>query len=318
MNLVLKNKVITTVFILAGILLLPSISIRPAQAELGKALKEFQDAFRMVAKNVKPAVVNVTASRTSAPNRSIPDYEGLFENHPFREFFGDEFLRRFFGAPGGGRRERDVGIGSGFIFDPRGYILTNRHVIRGADEIIVTLESEKKYRAKLVGEDPKTDIAVLKIAGRSFPYVPLGNSKSLEVGDWVVAVGNPFGLMRTVTAGIVSATGRNKMGILDIEDFIQTDAAINPGNSGGPLVNLEGQVVGINTAILSKTGGNMGIGFAIPSNVVKKLVGDVFAGKASPPRVSAPRRVQKPKNAVNYDPKRQRNSAPKGFIGELR
>jgi serine protease Do len=296
--------------------------LSPANAELGKGLKEFQEAFRSVAKNVKPAVVNVSAIKSS--NRpSNSDMESLFEKHPFREFFGDEFLRRFFGAPNDGRGNQQVGIGSGFIFDPRGYILTNRHVIRGAGEIVVTLESEKKFRAKVVGEDPKTDLAILKIDGKNFPYAPLGDSRGLEVGDWVVAIGNPFGLMRTVTAGIVSATGRNSMGILDYEDFIQTDAAINPGNSGGPLVNLEGQVIGINTAILSKSGGNMGIGFAIPSSAVKKLVDAVYAGKGTGSRALLPENNQhkSKKTGLPSDLEtrnQKQHESTRGFLGDLR
>ncbi len=269
----------------------------PAVAELSKGLREFQDAFRTVVKNVKPAVVNVSSVKTVVARRQGPDLDPFFENHPFREFFGDEFLRKFFGAPNGSQRQRQTGIGSGFIFDPRGYIVTNRHVIKGADEIIVTLESEKKYRAKVVGEDPKTDVAIIKIDGKNLPYAPLGDSRSVEVGDWVLAIGNPFGLMQTVTAGIVSATGRNHMGILAKEDFIQTDAAINPGNSGGPLVNLEGKVIGINTAILSQSenggsfAGNMGIGFAIPVHLIKRLADPVLAGKSlAPPKPGPPQR----------------------------
>jgi serine protease Do len=144
-------------------------------------------------------------------------------------------------------------------------------VIKGADEILVTLEAKKQFKARLVAADPKTDVAVLKIEGGPFPYAKLGTMRTLEVGDWVLAIGNPFGLMKTVTAGIVSAKGRSDMGILDYEDFIQTDAAINPGNSGGPLVNIDGEVVGMNTAILSRSGGNMGIGFAIPIDIIRKV-----------------------------------------------
>jgi len=206
-----------------------------------------------------------------ASRGNIPQLDPFLENHPFREFFGDEFLRKFFGAPGPIERQKQQGIGSGFIFDPRGYILTSRHVIRGSEEILVTLEAKKQYKARVIAADPKTDVAVIKIEGGPFPYARLGSTRTLEVGDWVLAIGNPFGLMKTVTAGIVSAKGRSDMGILDYEDFIQTDAAINPGNSGGPLVNIDGEVVGMNTAILSRSGGNMGIGFAIPIDIIKKV-----------------------------------------------
>jgi serine protease Do len=237
-----------------------------------RGASELQQAFRAVVKEVKPAVVNVSATRLVASGGRVPNLDPFLENHPFREFFGDDFLRKFFGAPSPTERHKQQGIGSGFIIDPRGYILTSRHVIKGSDEILVTLEAKKQYKARVVAVDPKTDVAVLKIEGGPFPYAKLGSVRTLEVGDWVLAIGNPFGLMKTVTAGIVSAKGRSDMGILDYEDFIQTDAAINPGNSGGPLVNIDGEVVGMNTAILSRSGGNMGIGFAIPVDIIRKVV----------------------------------------------
>jgi serine protease Do len=169
----------------------------------------------------------------------------------------------------------------------------------GADEIQVTIEGKKKFKATVVGADPKTDVAIIKIDGHNLPSVKLGDSKTLEVGDWVLAVGNPFGLMQTVTAGIVSAKGRSDMGILDFEDFIQTDAAINQGNSGGPLVNIEGEVVGLNTAILSKSGGSVGIGFAIPVNVIKKVVDAAFSKRLATPggNNSSPQRPFVPRKA---------------------
>jgi serine protease Do len=245
-----------------------------SQSVAARGMKDLQTAFRAVAKNVKPAVVNVSSVRIMTARNPMSEMDPFFENHPFREFFGDDFFRRFFGAPNGNGslKQRQVGLGSGFIIDPRGYILTNGHVIKGADEIMVTVGTKKKYKARVIGADAKTDVAILKIDGGRFPFARLGDPRSLEVGDWVLAIGNPFGLIQTVTAGIVSAKGRNDMGILDFEDFIQTDAAINPGNSGGPLVNIEGEVVGMNTAILSRSGGYMGIGFAIPSNILKKVV----------------------------------------------
>jgi serine protease Do len=252
--------------------------VKGQRSAVGKA-RELQDAFRHISRTVKPAVVNVSAVRNIRAREFAPDVDPFFESHPFfREFFRDELFREFLRPRGRARRFRQQGLGSGFLFDPRGYILTNRHVIKGADEIVVTLKGDKKYKARLVGADPKTDVAIIKIDGHGFPYARLGNSKGLEVGDWVLAIGNPFGLMKTVTAGIVSAKGRNKMGILPYEEFIQTDAAINPGNSGGPLVNIDGYVVGMNTAILSRSGGYMGIGFAIPINVVKKIVRLAMSG----------------------------------------
>ncbi|MGO9567880.1 MAG: trypsin-like peptidase domain-containing protein [Desulfomonilaceae bacterium] len=257
-------------------------SIALGQAVPNRGLKELQEAFRFVARTAKPAVVNVSAVKI-ASRQTSPDLDPFFQNHPFREFFGDEFFRQFFGGPSGTQRYRQQGLGSGFIIDPRGYIVTNRHVIAGADEIQVTLEGKKKFKATVVGADPKTDVALIKIDGRNLPSVKLGDSKTLEVGDWVLAVGNPFGLTQTVTAGIVSAKGRSDMGILDYEDFIQTDAAINQGNSGGPLVNIEGEVVGLNTAILSKSGGSVGIGFAIPVNIIKKVVDAALSKRLATP-----------------------------------
>jgi serine protease Do len=183
-----------------------------------------------------------------------------------------EFWRRFFGGriPGGQQRMR--GVGSGFIIDQNGTILTNYHVVDGAEKIVVTLSDGKNYDAEVIGKDQKTDIAVLKIdAGQNLPVVTFGNSDRMEVGEWVMAIGNPFGLDHTVTSGIVSAKGR-RIGAGPYDNFIQTDASINPGNSGGPLINLRGEVVGINTAIFSQSGGNIGIGFAIPTNTVKELL----------------------------------------------
>lgn len=244
-------------------------------------VRGLQEAFRVVAKAVKPAVVNVSAVRIITARES-PELDPLLENHPFREFFSDPFFRRFFQIPED-RRFKQQGIGSGFIFDPKGFIFTNRHVIKGADEITVTLGEKQKFRAKLFYADPKTDVAILKIEGNNFPYAILGSSSTLEVGDWVLAIGNPFGFVQTVTAGIVSAKGRSEMGILDYEDFIQTDAAINPGNSGGPLVNIDGQVVGMNTAIFSKSGGYMGIGFAIPVDLMKTRLAEAMSRSKIPP-----------------------------------
>lgn len=275
---------ISVIICLAAALAFASVPVctdRTAQAQNTaiEGLKSLQTTFRSIAKTVTPAVVNVSSVRTIAQRYAGPDTDPFFENSPFREFFGDEFFRRFFEVPGKSRPYKQQGLGSGFIFDPRGFLFTNRHVIEGADEVWVTVNSKKKYPAALVFADPRTDVALLKVDAQHLPYAPLGDSKSLEVGDWVLAIGNPFGLTQTVTQGIVSAKGRHDMGILPMEDFIQTDAAINPGNSGGPLVNLDGQVIGMNTAIFSRGGtGNIGIGFAIPVNILKKVARDA-AGK---------------------------------------
>ncbi|MFO0768034.1 MAG: DegQ family serine endoprotease [Nitrospiraceae bacterium] len=185
----------------------------------------------------------------------------------FRRFFGEEWMKRF-EAP---KERKERGLGSGVIVDPNGLIITNNHVVNKADEIKVFLSDKREFKAKLVGTDAKTDVALLKIEATELPTVPWADSDKLEVGEFVLAVGNPFGLTQTVTLGIVSALGR-AAGIAEYEDFIQTDAAINPGNSGGALVNVRGELVGINTAIYSQSGGNMGIGFAVPSNMAHSIM----------------------------------------------
>jgi serine protease Do len=220
--------------------------------------------FSGLVKETKPSVVNISTTTTV---KGI-DMHGRMGNNPFKDFFGDDFFDKFFGdAP---RKEfKQKSLGSGFIIDKEGYILTNNHVVEKASSIKVKLSDEKEYDAKVIGKDAKTDIALIKInAKNSLPVAILGDSDRLEVGDWVLAMGNPFGLEHTVTAGIVSAKGR-VIGQGPYDDFIQTDASINPGNSGGPLFNLKGEVVGINTAIVS---GGQGIGFAIPVNVAKNLL----------------------------------------------
>jgi len=300
--------------VLIALFVLGAAAEAVAQGPAVRGLRDLQEAFRAVAKEVKPAVVNVSAVKISPTRDRMSDMDPFFENHPFREYFGDEFFRRFFGGPRGPQQHRQQGLGSGFIFDHRGYILTNRHVINGADEIQVTLEGKKKVKARVVGVSPKTDVAILKIDGGNFPVAKFGDSDSLDVGDWVLAIGNPFGLMQTVTAGIVSAKGRTDMGILDHEEFIQTDAAINPGNSGGPLVNIDGRVVGMNTAILSRSGGYMGIGFAIPVNLMKKVVEQALAKKPADPHVrgNGPGRAPEARRGPGADAGNRLNSPPAG------
>ncbi|HEV8723709.1 MAG TPA: DegQ family serine endoprotease [Candidatus Binatia bacterium] len=227
-------------------------------------------SFVALANKLSPAVVNISTNQTVEAPRLLRE--------PFSSPFGKgdpffEFWERFFGHQfphQGSFRQRS--LGSGFVIDADGYILTNNHVIMNAEEITVKLSDGRKFEAKVIGKDPKTDIAVIKIdADGSLTTVSLGNSDKLQVGEWILAIGNPFGLDRTVTAGIVSAKGRI-IGAGPYDDFIQTDASINPGNSGGPLINLQGEVVGVNTAIFSRSGGNIGIGFAIPINLVKDLL----------------------------------------------
>ncbi|MHB8203060.1 MAG: DegQ family serine endoprotease [Desulfomonilaceae bacterium] len=236
------------------------------------------EAFVQVAEKVKPAVVNISSMKKEAisSNEGAPDLEPFFKNHPFKDFFGDEFFKRFKKGPGEGKGIHPQGMGSGVIISPDGLILTNAHVVKDSDEITVTISDKRSFKAKVIGIDTESDIAVVKIDAKGLPTASLGDSSKLQVGEIVFAIGNPFGLNRTVTMGIVSATGRTNVGIIDYEDFIQTDAAINPGNSGGPLVNIDGDVIGINTAIASRSGGYQGIGFAIPSSSAKLIMNDLI------------------------------------------
>jgi serine protease Do len=240
---------------------------RPAQAAGYPATtaQGLPDFVSLVNK-VGPVVVNV--STTQIRKKTAEEMPSPFGgNDPFNDFW-----QRFFGGrmPRGPQRQR--GLGSGFIIDRDGTILTNYHVVDGAEKVVVTLSDGKSFDAKVLGRDQKTDIAIVKIdAGHDLPAATIGDSDQLQVGEWVIAIGNPFGLDHTVTSGIVSAKGR-QIGAGPYDSFIQTDASINPGNSGGPLLNMRGEVVGINTAIFSQSGGNIGIGFAIPSNLVKGLV----------------------------------------------
>jgi serine protease Do len=248
------------------------------------------EAFRDAAGRAMPSVVAITTSQTV--REPANPYGG----------FGDDFLRRFFGfgpeqqgpgqqAPGKQRpgkqspgkqspgqesppmrRFQRQGLGSGVIIDSDGYVLTNNHVVEEADEMTVHLKDGREFKGKVVGTDPATDVALVKIKADNLPVAELGDSDQMQVGDWVLAIGAPFGLEWTVTAGIISATGRHNVGITDYESFIQTDAAINPGNSGGPLCNLHGQVIGLNTAIASQSGGYMGVGFAVPIDLAKEVI----------------------------------------------
>jgi serine protease Do len=263
------RRIVTLV--VAGLVCLPSLGWGQAQSQ---AAKELSKAFSSAAKAAMPAVVSVKVEKTlTAPAAGLGGPEGF--NDPFGQF-NDDFLRKFFGrrlppqqAP---RKYRQEGLGSGFIISEDGYILTNNHVVGDVDKITVELKDGRSFpNAKLIGTDPDTEVALIKIEGENFPVLPMGDSSKLDIGDWVIAIGSPFELSETVTVGVISAVGRNKMGIAAYEDFIQTDAAINPGNSGGPLIDLDGKVIGINTAIASSSGGYMGIGFAIPINMARTI-----------------------------------------------
>jgi serine protease Do len=246
-----------------------------ATTQAPTVLKQLEDAFVQVAEAVTPAVVHINSSKKESAGAG-GDLEPFFKNHPFRDFFGDDFFKRFKKNPKDEGSFRVQGMGSGVIISPDGLVLTNAHVVKDADEIKVTLSDKRSFTAKVVGADPESDIAVVKIDAKNLPIAKLGDSSKLKTGEIVFAIGNPFGLNRTVTRGIISAVGRHNVGIIDYEDFIQTDAAINPGNSGGPLVNINSEVIGINTAIATRSGGYQGVGFAIPSNSAKLIMEELI------------------------------------------
>ena len=236
--------------------------------------QQFSDTFAKVVEKVNPAVVTITSEK-------IIKRDGRRFRHPFEEYFGDDFFKYYFDAPEGERRSKI--LGSGVIVDAeKGFILTNNHVVEGADEITILLIDEREFSAEVIGTDPQSDVAILKIEAGDLVQAELGDSDELRVGEWVLAIGSPFSrnLSHTVTAGIVSAKGRSRvLGGIDYQDFIQTDAAINPGNSGGALVNLDGELVGINTAIATGgfSRGNVGVGFTIPINLAKNVMDDLVA-----------------------------------------
>lgn len=270
----MKNKIVTGIAILLMGFLMGGISFYILGEFTGKQkvyspiaapnvprqIIETSRAFSEIASSVSPAVVNI--STTKVMKR---DANPLFDD-PFFDFFNPF---REFRTP---KKWKEQSLGSGVIVSPDGYIITNNHVIEQADEVRVTLLDKRSFKAKIIGADSKTDVAVVRIEAKDLPTVRWGDSDKLQVGEFVLAIGNPFGLSHTVTMGIISAVGRANVGIADYEDFIQTDAAINPGNSGGPLVNVKGELIGINTAIFSRSGGYQGIGFAVPSNMVRLVM----------------------------------------------
>lgn len=231
---------------------------------------ELQKDFTNVAKQAIPGVVSIQVKTNKKNGFSFRQGDTYQFNAPY-EFFGDDFMNRFFGGQQQNQKPV-IGQGSGFLISEDGMIITNNHVIQDTSEINVILNDGREFPGKVIGKDPNTDVALIKIDAKGLPFLSLGDSGSLEVGQWVIAIGNPFGLQASLTVGVVSAKGRSNLDIARIEDFIQTDAAINQGNSGGPLIDLDGKVIGINTAIASNSGGYMGIGFAIPSNIAKGIV----------------------------------------------
>lgn len=274
----MRKKILISIIVLLSGFLLAGISfyifgrVAPSRSGLTVTVSprvpsqiiETSKAFSEIANAVSPVVANI--STTKVVKREAPS----FFDDPFFNFFGPS---HDFGSP---KKWKEQSLGSGVIVSGDGYIITNNHVIEQAEEIKVTLYDKKSFKGKIIGADPKTDIAVIKINAGNLPTAAWADSDKLQVGEFVLAIGNPFGLSHTVTMGIISAMGRASVGITDYEDFIQTDAAINPGNSGGPLVNIKGEIIGINTAIFSKTGGYQGIGFAVPSNLVRSVMEDLI------------------------------------------
>ena len=243
----------------------------PDASQIHALMEQISDAFEAAANKVSDFVVPIFAEQVvQSQGQGLPD-------DPLRQFFGDDFFKRFFGNPPQAQKRTVRSLGSGVIVSPDGHILTNNHVVAGADKLTVILGDKNKYEAKVIGTDPLTDVAVIKIEAKGLPAAVLGDSDRVQVGQWVIAVGNPFELMRTVTHGIISAKGRSSVGLAAYEDFIQTDAPINPGNSGGALADLDGNVIGINAAISSPTGGNVGLGFAIPINMARAIMTELLS-----------------------------------------
>ncbi|WP_207280948.1 Do family serine endopeptidase AlgW [Pseudomonas sp. FW300-N2F2] len=241
---------------------LPSLDVNLQQAPQTKAVQQGPVSYADAVTTAAPAVVNLYTTKVI----NKPSHP-LFEDPQFRRFFGDNSPKQ---------KRMESSLGSGVIMSPEGYILTNNHVTAGADQIVVALKDGRETLARVIGSDPETDLAVLKIDLKNLPAITIGRSDSIRIGDVALAIGNPFGVGQTVTMGIISATGRNQLGLNNYEDFIQTDAAINPGNSGGALVDANGNLTGINTAIFSKSGGSQGIGFAIPVKLAMEVMKSII------------------------------------------
>ena len=266
--------------LLSFLLLIPLLPTFGQDTDSIKALRGMGKAFAEIAEKASPAVVGIKAEKTVTSE--YPTMEDWPFGSPF-DPFGDDPFDRFFrwrspSRPSPQRKYQQSVQGSGFIITADGYILTSNHLVEEASKVTVKVGEKAEVEAKVIGTDPESDVAVVRIEGDNFPHLELADSDALSVGEWVVAIGNPFGLSHTVTAGIVSAKGRSGFNMNSYEDFIQTDAAINPGNSGGPLLNLDGKAVGINTFIISRTGGFMGVGFAIPINMAKEVYEQLVKG----------------------------------------
>jgi len=266
----LQLKTLLFVFLTIILPLIPSVGISAVNIDARTAtLIDTAEAFHAVTQNAKPAVVYVYVKKTTRDNTAEQQASDKFFNDPLlRDFLGEQKNNKDHDS---GNRQTTYAHGSGFIINKDGYILTNSHVINNAQEISIRLIDKREFTAQVIGQDKKSDVALIKINAENLPVISLGDSSSIKVGEWAIAIGSPFEMMQTVTVGIISATGRSSVGISEFEDFIQTDAAINPGNSGGPLLNIHGQVVGINTAFLTQSGGYMGVGFAIPINMANVI-----------------------------------------------
>ena len=291
--LLISGFCVATSICLSGKTTLYAANKQIADSDDVAAAQRFEKVFEQVVEQVKPAVVSITSVKvfkhTQQKQRKMPNDQYHSQPRPgpnqeqdqdqfrdFRDFFGDDFFDRFFKPRSPEGEYKVQGLGSGVIIDSeKGYIVTNNHVVEDADELKITLGDKREFDGKVVGTDPQTDIAVVKIEGKNLPSAKLGDSDTIRVGQWAIAIGNPFGLSQTVSIGVISATGRANVGVAQYEDMIQTDAAINPGNSGGPLVNIRGEIIGINTAIFTRSGGYQGIGFAIPVNMVKTIMKDL-------------------------------------------
>lgn len=246
----------------------------------GNKLANTADLFSKIIEKTKPGVVYIeTRKNNASAGGSHQGGTSFFNNPEIEHFFGTDLKKQ---QPSSRPNKPTYSHGSGFIITPDGFIITNSHVIDKADEITVTLSNKRQFSAQVIGSDSQSDIGLIKIDAEQLTPLPMGSSSNLKAGEWVLAFGSPFANIQTVTAGIVSATGRNSIGISDYEDFIQTDAAINPGNSGGPLVNIRGEVIGINTAFITQTGGYMGVGFAVPIDMARNVAGQLMkSGKVA-------------------------------------